>query len=42
MGLKNENVEKVFVLQHCLKGQGSPEDSKKTNRRARGGFLESL
>ena len=35
VGLKSENVEKVFVLQHFLKGQGSPEDSNRTNNGAR-------
>ena len=42
MGLKTENVEKVFVLQHFLKGQGSPEDSKKTNDGARIGVWEGV
>ena len=32
VGLKSENVEKVLVLQHFLKGQGSPEHSTKTNQ----------
>ena len=35
MGLKSENVEKVLVLQHFLKGQGSPGDFNRTNSGAR-------
>ena len=35
VGLKSENVETVLVLQHFLKGQGSPEHSTKTNNEAR-------
>ena len=35
VGLKRENAEKVFVLQHFLKGQGSPGDSSRTNNGAR-------
>ena len=31
VGLKSENAEKVFVLQHFLKGPRSPEYSKSPN-----------
>ena len=35
VGLRSESVEKVHVLQHFLKGQGSKDYSRKTNDEAR-------
>ena len=42
VGLKSENVEKVFVLQHFLKGHRSPEHSRKTNEEPRIGVWEGV